>query len=142
MHSEWPAEHDTALTAPTWTPPSGVTDGAGHGTAPPDPEGPAGVAGQVAVEQDPAVDGEVDGARAEAEEDLHRSAVDAVDGLLDEVELALARLDDGTYGRCEGCGAPIDDERLAELPIVRTCGRCDEVDGGSSAPEPVEPVTA
>jgi len=84
----------------------------------------------------------VDGARAEAEEDLHRSAVDAVDGLLDEVELALARLDDGTYGRCEGCGAPIDDERLAELPIVRTCGRCDEVDGGSSAPEPVEPVTA
>ncbi len=62
------------------------------------------------------------------EEELHRSAVDAVDGLLDEVEQALGRLDDGTYGRCEACGEPIDDERLAELPIVRTCGACDGVD--------------
>ncbi len=79
------------------------------------------------------------------EEDLHRSAVDAVDGLLDEVEQALARLDDGTYGRCEVCGATIDDERLAELPIVRTCGRCDGPDavgvsGGNAvivAPGPI-----
>ncbi|HEX7442807.1 MAG TPA: hypothetical protein VF320_02910, partial [Acidimicrobiales bacterium] len=44
----------------------------------------------------------------EGEEEAHRSAVDAVDELLDEVELALARLDDGTYGRCETCGSPID----------------------------------
>ena len=52
------------------------------------------------------------------------AAVDAVDGLLDEVELALARLDDGTYGRCEECGTPIDDARLAVSPTVRTCGTC------------------
>jgi len=78
---------------------------------------------------------EVDGVTPD-EEDLHRSAVDAVDGLLDEVERALTRLDDGTYGRCETCGSPIDDERLAELPIVRTCGSCDEVGGGSVAPGP------
>ena len=56
------------------------------------------------------------------EEDTHRSAVDAVDGLLDEVELALARLDDGTYGRCEACGTPIDDGDLAARPLVRECG--------------------
>ena len=61
---------------------------------------------------------------APGEEELHRSAVDAVDGLLDEVELALTRLDDGTYGRCEECGEPIDDDRLAELPIIRTCAKC------------------
>ena len=65
----------------------------------------------------------------EGEEEAHRSAVDAVDGLLDEVERALARLDDGTYGRCEECGAPIDDSRLADSPIERTCGTC--VIGGS-----------
>ena len=59
-----------------------------------------------------------------SEDEAHRTAVDAVDGLLDEVELALARLDDGTYGRCEECGEPIGDERLAVLPIVRTCSRC------------------
>jgi RNA polymerase-binding transcription factor DksA len=67
----------------------------------------------------------------EGEEEAHRSAVDAVDGLLDEVELALARLDDGTYGRCEECGSPIDDARLAGSPIERTCGTC--VIGGSVA---------
>jgi hypothetical protein len=71
------------------------------------------------------------------EEELHRSAVDAVDGLLDEVELALARLDDGTYGRCEGCGDPIDDDRLAELPIVRSCARCEGADADPGPPDPV-----
>jgi RNA polymerase-binding transcription factor DksA len=58
------------------------------------------------------------------EEDAHRSAVEAVDGLLDEVERALARLDDGTYGRCEVCGSPIEDTDLAARPLVRECGRC------------------
>jgi hypothetical protein len=68
------------------------------------------------------------------EEEAHRSAVDAVDALLDEVELALSRLDDGTYGRCEECGTPIDDSRLAASPTVRSCGAC--VIGGGAAPEP------
>ena len=58
-----------------------------------------------------------DGGEATRPEDedggLHRSAADTVDALLDEVELALARLDDGTYGRCETCGAVIDDAVLA-----------------------------
>lgn len=60
----------------------------------------------------------------DGEEEAHRSAVDAVDELLDEVELALARLDDGTYGRCETCGSPIDDAELAQLPLVRACRPC------------------
>lgn len=59
-----------------------------------------------------------------AEEEAHRSAVDAVDGLLDEVELAMARLDDGTYGRCETCGVPIDDAQLSGEPLVRECTPC------------------
>jgi DnaK suppressor protein len=50
--------------------------------------------------------------------------IDAVDALLNEVEQSLARLDAGTYGRCEVCGEPIDDARLAELPTARTCGTC------------------
>jgi len=83
----------------------------------------AGGAGADDVLDEAAADG------TEGEEEAHRWAVDAVDGLLDEVELALARLDDGTYGRCEECGAPIDDARLAGSPIERTCGSC--VIGGS-----------
>ena len=64
------------------------------------------------------------------EDETHRSAVDAVDGLLDEVERALARLDDGTYGRCESCGEPIGDDRLAVDPVVRTCAACEATADG------------
>ena len=38
--------------------------------------------------------------------------IDEVDLLLDEVEAALTRLDEGTYGTCRGCGTPIDDTRV------------------------------
>ncbi|HEY5108877.1 MAG TPA: hypothetical protein VII96_04635 [Acidimicrobiales bacterium] len=69
-------------------------------------------------------DAVLEGEETEGEEEAHRSAVDAVDGLLDEVELALARLDDGTYGRCEACGALIDDSELAVGPLVRECKPC------------------
>ena len=70
-----------------------------------------------------AVSSGVDGGMAD-EEGAHRSEVDAVDQLLDEVELAMARLDDGTYGRCEMCGVQIDDVELAAEPLVRECPSC------------------
>jgi RNA polymerase-binding transcription factor DksA len=57
-------------------------------------------------------------------------SVEAVDRLLDEVEQALSRLDDGTYGQCEVCGGPIDDSRLAGDPTVRECGNCPESAAG------------
>jgi DnaK suppressor protein len=50
--------------------------------------------------------------------------IDAVDRLLDGVEGALSRLDDGTYGVCESCGGPIDDARLAESPTTQSCSDC------------------
>jgi hypothetical protein len=50
--------------------------------------------------------------------------VDSVEALLDQVDHALARLDDGSYGRCETCGSIIADERLAEVPTARTCSWC------------------
>lgn len=77
-----------------------------------------------AVPENVATSGAVGAGEDAGEEDAHRSAVDAVDGLLDEVELALARLDDGTYGRCETCGSVIDDTDLAARPLVRECRGC------------------
>lgn len=50
--------------------------------------------------------------------------VDSVEALLDDVDRALARLDDGSYGRCESCGTIIADDRLAEIPTARTCAGC------------------
>ena len=43
---------------------------------------------------------------------------------LDAVGAALARLDDGTYGRCLVCGRPIPGERLEVRPTAATCVAC------------------
>ncbi|HEX3815274.1 MAG TPA: TraR/DksA family transcriptional regulator [Mycobacteriales bacterium] len=43
---------------------------------------------------------------------------------LDDIDVAAARLADGTYPVCERCGEPIGTERLAARPAVRTCVRC------------------
>ena len=40
---------------------------------------------------------------------------------LDAVELALTKLDDGTYGLCERCQQPIPDARLEAMPASRYC---------------------
>ena len=40
---------------------------------------------------------------------------------LEEVERALLKLDDGTYGRCEACGEPIAAARLEAMPAARFC---------------------
>ena len=42
-------------------------------------------------------------------------------GLLHEVDSALARMDKGTYGRCEECLEPVEQDRLMADPLVRYC---------------------
>ena len=49
------------------------------------------------------------------------SVLEAVAVELDEVEAALARLDDGTYGVCTACGASLPDDVLAADPLARHC---------------------
>ena len=49
------------------------------------------------------------------------SILEQIEGELADVEHALQRLDDGTYGTCEACGKPIPDERLEVLPATRFC---------------------
>jgi DnaK suppressor protein len=43
---------------------------------------------------------------------------------LAELDLAVARLADGTYGTCTGCGRAIPPERLEARPAARTCVTC------------------
>jgi RNA polymerase-binding protein DksA len=43
---------------------------------------------------------------------------------LAEVEAALQRLDDGTYGTCVECGQPVASERLEALPWASHCIGC------------------
>jgi RNA polymerase-binding transcription factor DksA len=58
------------------------------------------------------------------------ASVDAVDHLLYEVEHALSRLDDGTYGQCSSCGEPIGDTRLSDDPTASECASCVSRDDG------------
>ncbi|HUP84733.1 MAG TPA: TraR/DksA C4-type zinc finger protein [Acidimicrobiales bacterium] len=55
----------------------------------------------------------------EREKDL--SILDSVEGELADIEHALKRIDDGSYGTCEACGKPIGDDRLEAMPATRYC---------------------
>jgi RNA polymerase-binding transcription factor DksA len=55
----------------------------------------------------------------EREKDL--SILEQIDSELGDVEWALKRLDDGTYGTCEVDGKPIPEERLEAMPAARLC---------------------
>ena len=102
--------------------------------------------GLLAQERDrlQAIKEEVEGARAEQQQDAlqelssydqHQADVGtetferekdltilgSIEGELADVEHALQRLDEGTYGTCEACGKPIPDERLEALPATRFC---------------------
>jgi RNA polymerase-binding protein DksA len=43
---------------------------------------------------------------------------------LQEVEAALRKVDEGTYGVCEDCGRPIAEKRLRALPEATHCIEC------------------
>jgi DnaK suppressor protein len=45
---------------------------------------------------------------------------------LQQIDDALARLDDGSYGICESCGLEIAEERLEALPFSRLCRDCQQ----------------
>ena len=51
-------------------------------------------------------------------------AIDVVDLLLDQVEAALGRLDDGTYGTCTTCAGTIEDHLLDQTPTAQECVAC------------------
>ena len=43
---------------------------------------------------------------------------------LTKMDEAIARLEAGTYGICEGCGAEIDEGRLKVVPLTPYCVTC------------------
>jgi DnaK suppressor protein len=51
-----------------------------------------------------------------------------------EIDQALQRLEEGTYGRCSSCGEEISAERLRMDPLAKFCDRCNEYPLGHAAP--------
>jgi DnaK suppressor protein len=46
--------------------------------------------------------------------------------LILKIKEALARIEDGTFGICEECGADISEERLKARPVTTLCIKCKE----------------
>jgi DnaK suppressor protein len=43
-----------------------------------------------------------------------------------DIDEALARLDDGSYGVCESCGLEVAEARLDAMPFTRLCRDCQQ----------------
>lgn len=67
------------------------------------------------------------------EQDFSLRVVESDQELLDEIDAALKRIEDGTYGLCESClkeGKPpskarIPKARLRAIPFARNCVECE-----------------
>lgn len=67
------------------------------------------------------------------EEELELDLLENEARILAEINDALARIEHGTFGRCENCQRAITKERLEALPYARHCIRCArELQGESS----------
>jgi RNA polymerase-binding transcription factor DksA len=60
----------------------------------------------------------------EGEEEVALAALQAEERLLAEARAALARIEEGTFGRCEQCGRGIGKARLDAVPYARCCVGC------------------
>ena len=79
---------------------------------------------------------EINGFKGEAESDAYDDASNIVElnilmtlndsqkRELDQIAMAMAKIKEGTYGVCEGCGQLIADKRLLALPFTNLCVEC------------------
>jgi RNA polymerase-binding protein DksA len=74
------------------------------------------MSGDVGVDDESA-----DAGTATFEREKELSIEQNVRDLIQKIDRALKRIDDGTYGICERCGKPIEKARLKALPYVDLC---------------------
>jgi DnaK suppressor protein len=65
-----------------------------------------------------------DSATETLDREIEQTLEDNAEHLLVSIDAALARIQDGSYGRCQRCGNPIGDERLDALPYATRCIEC------------------
>jgi DnaK suppressor protein len=73
---------------------------------------------------DAAGDDQADSGSKTAERDAASSLIRTLLDRRTQAELAMQRLEDGTYGYCEGCAGPIPVARLEVFPSATTCVSC------------------
>jgi DnaK suppressor protein len=62
-----------------------------------------------------------DTAGATYDRELDEGLEEGAQQTLAEIEAALQRIEDGSYGVCEICGEPIGAQRLSAIPWARLC---------------------
>jgi len=62
-----------------------------------------------------------DTAGAAYDRELDQGLEEGAQQTVDEIDAALARIDDGTYGTCRVCGKQIREDRLHAIPWARLC---------------------
>jgi DnaK suppressor protein len=58
------------------------------------------------------------------EQEFTLSLMENEETALSQIESALERIEDGTYGACEECGAKIPKARLEAIPYTAVCVKC------------------
>jgi RNA polymerase-binding protein DksA len=63
-------------------------------------------------------------ATATLDREIDYSLEENSEQVLRAIDVALRRIDEGTYGICETCGQPISEERLEAIPYATQCIDC------------------
>jgi len=58
------------------------------------------------------------------EQEFNLSLMESEESLLEKIEVALERIEEGTYGQCEECGGRIPKARLNAIPFATLCVKC------------------
>ncbi len=61
------------------------------------------------------------------EQEFTLGLMEAEEGTLSRIELALERIEDGSYGRCAQCDGVISKARLNAIPYTSVCIKCAEI---------------
>jgi DnaK suppressor protein len=70
----------------------------------------------------------VDLANSAYNRELSFAISDSERELLQQIDEALKRVDEGTFGACRSCGEPIASPRLRAIPWARYCIDCQELE--------------
>ncbi|MEE2777704.1 MAG: TraR/DksA family transcriptional regulator [Acidobacteriota bacterium] len=75
-------------------------------------------------------DGEddIDRANFDTDRDLALALSTGERKVLEQIEAALGRIDEGAFGSCTSCTEPIGEERLVAIPWARYCIDCQELE--------------
>jgi DnaK suppressor protein len=69
---------------------------------------------------------ELDIASADVDATIAKRLLERQYSYIKRIDVALQKIEDGTYGECEGCGEMIAPKRLLARPIALLCVLCKE----------------